>query len=103
MKKICWYLLGVVTQSLQGGSSAQCAIFNSTFECIWALLEFHMYARYKSHDDAPFSYMEDALHCFHTFRDVFLIGQVGKMLKADANALRTELVKKRNVDEDTNA
>jgi hypothetical protein len=43
--------------------------------------------------------MEDALHCFHTFKDVFLFGQAGKEAKAKANALRTELVKKRKVDE----
>ena len=68
------YLLGVVTQSLQGGSPAQRPIFNHTIECTWALLEFYMYARYKSHDDATLSYMEDALHRFHTFTDVFLLG-----------------------------
>jgi len=43
------------------------------------------------------------LHCFHTFKDVFLLGQAGQKAKAKANALRTELVKKRNVDEETNA
>jgi hypothetical protein len=47
--------------------------------------------------------MEDALHRFHTFKDVFLLGQAGKKAKAKANALRTELVKKRKVDEETNA
>jgi hypothetical protein len=62
-----------------------------------------MYARYKSHDDATLSYMENALHRFHTFKDVFLLGQTGNMAKAKANALRTELVKKRKVDEETNA
>jgi hypothetical protein len=53
-----------------------------------------MYALYKSHDDATLSYMEDALHSFHTFQDVFLLGRAGKKAKAKANALRTELVKK---------
>jgi len=47
--------------------------------------------------------MEDGLHCFHTFKDVFLLGQAGKKAKGKANALRTELVKKRKVDEETNA
>jgi len=47
--------------------------------------------------------MEDALHRFHTFKDLFLLGRVGKKAKAKANALRTELVKKRKVDEETNA
>jgi len=62
-----------------------------------------MYAPYKSQDDAILSYMEDALHHFHTFKDVFLLGRAGKKGKATANALRTELVKKRKVDEETNA
>jgi hypothetical protein len=62
-----------------------------------------MYAQYKSHDDATLSYIEDALHCFHTFKDVFLLRRAGKKAKAKATALRTELVKKRKVDEETNA
>jgi hypothetical protein len=48
-------------------------------------------------------YKEDALHRFHTFNDVFLLGRGGKKTKAKANALRTELMKKRKVDEETNA
>jgi hypothetical protein len=47
--------------------------------------------------------MEDALHCFHTFKDVFLLGRAGKKAKAKANALRTDLMKKRKVDKETNA
>jgi predicted NAD/FAD-dependent oxidoreductase len=45
--------------------------------------------------------MEDALCCFHTFKDVSLLGRAGKKAKAKANALRTELAKKRKVDEET--
>jgi hypothetical protein len=62
-----------------------------------------MYVRFQSHDDAILSYMEDTLHRFHTFKDVFLLGRAGKMAKAKANALGTELVKKRKVDQETNA
>jgi hypothetical protein len=97
------HLLGVVTQSLRGGSPAQCSIFIRTIECTRALFEFYMQARYKSHTDATLSYMENALHRFHTFKDVFLLWQPGKKAKAKANALRTELMKKRNVDEESNA
>jgi len=97
------YLLGVVTQSLRGGSPAQRPIFNRTIECTRALLEFYMYARYTFHDDATVSYMEDALCRFHTFKDVFLLGRASKTAKAKANGLRTELMKKRKVDEETNA
>jgi hypothetical protein len=57
-----------------------------------------MYARYESHDDATLSYTEDALHRFHNFKDVFLLGRAGKKAQAKANALRTVLVKKRKVD-----
>ena len=38
------YLLGVVTQSLQGESPAQSPIFIRPIECTRALLEFYMYA-----------------------------------------------------------
>jgi len=103
MKEMGRYLLGVVTQSLRGRSPAQRRIFNHSIKCTRALLEFYMYARYKSHDDAILSYMEDAFHRFHTFEDVFLLGRAGKQVKAKANALRTELVKKRKVDQETNA
>jgi hypothetical protein len=47
------------------------------------------------------SYKEDALHRFHTFNDVFLVGRAGNKVKAKANALRMELVKKGKVDEKT--
>jgi len=74
MKEMSRYLPGVVTQSLQGRSPAQHPIFNRAIECTQVLLEFYMYTRYKTHDVATFSYMEDALHYFHTFKDVFLLG-----------------------------
>jgi len=103
MKEMSLYLLGVVTESLRGGSPSQRPIFNYAIECTLALLEFYMYARYISHDDATLSYMEDALHRFHTMNDVFLLGQASKKANTKANALRTELVKKWKVDEETNA
>jgi hypothetical protein len=103
IKEMSRYLLGVVTQSLRGGSPAQCPISNRAIECTQALLEIYMYAPYKSHDDATLSYMEDLLCRFHTFKDVFLLGRARNKAKAKANALRTELVKKRNVGEETNA
>jgi len=96
------YLLGVVTHSLRGGSPAQSPIFNRAIECTRALLEFYMYAGYKSHHDATLGYAEDALRCYHTLKDVFLLGRAGKMVKAKANAVRTELVKKRIVDDEYN-
>jgi hypothetical protein len=67
------------------------------------LLEIYIYARFKSHDDATLSYLEDALHCYHTFKDVFLLWRAGKKAHAKANPLRTELMKKRKVDMETNA
>jgi hypothetical protein len=94
MNEISRYLLGVVTQSLQGGSPAQHPRFTCAIECTQALLEFYMYTRYKSHDDATLSFIQDAVHRFHTFKDVLLLGQAGKMDQAKANALRTELAKK---------
>jgi hypothetical protein len=42
------------------------------------LLEFYMYAPFKSHDNATMSYIADALRRIHTFKDVFLLGQAGK-------------------------
>jgi len=103
MKEMSRYLLGVVTQSLQGGSPAQHPIFNRVMECTRALIEFYMYVRYKHQEDATLSYMEDALHHLHTFKDVLLLGRAGKKEKAKSNAPTTELVKKWKVDQETNA
>jgi len=47
--------------------------------------------------------MEDALRHFPPFKDVFLLGRAGKKANAKVNALGTELVKKAEVDEETNA
>jgi len=47
--------------------------------------------------------MEDALRHFHTFKDGSLLGRASKNAKGKVNALRTELVKKGKVDEETNA
>ena len=103
MKEISRYLLGVVTQSLRGGKVAKRPIFNHAIVCTRALLEIYMFAQYKSHDDGTLSYMEDASHRVHTFKDVSLLERAGKKAKAKANPLRTELVKKRKKDEKTNA
>jgi len=94
MTEMSWYLPGVVSQFLRDGSPTQHPIFNRTIECTWAFLEFHVHARYESHEDATLSYMEYALHHFHTCKDVFLLGRAGKKAKPKANALRMELVKK---------
>jgi hypothetical protein len=102
-KEMSQYLLSVVTQSLRGESPAQHPIFNSAIQCTQALLEFYMYARYKSHHEATLSYLEDSLGHFLTFKEVFLLRQAGKRVKAKAHALRMELVKKRKVDMEANA
>jgi len=84
MKEMSRYLLGVVTQSLWGASPTQRPIFNHAIECTWALLEFYMYAQFQSHDGATFGYMEDALHCFHTLKEVFLLRRDSRTAKADS-------------------
>jgi len=77
MKDISWYRLGVANQSLRGGSPTQRPIFNRAIKCTRALFESAIYARYKSHNDATLSYLEDSLRGFHTFKDVFLLGRAG--------------------------
>jgi hypothetical protein len=47
--------------------------------------------------------MHDVLRHFHTVKDDFSLGPAGKQAKAKPNALNTELMKKRKVDEETNA
>ena len=98
-----WHLLGVVTQSLRGGSPLQHPLFNRTIECTRALSQFYMCAQYQSHDDATLSYMADPMRQFQTIRDVSLLGPAGKKAKLKSNALRMELLKKRKVAEETNA
>jgi hypothetical protein len=67
------YLLGIVTKYLQGRSPAQHLILNHPPEGTWALIEFYMYALFKSHEEATLSYKEHTLQCFHTFKDVFIL------------------------------
>jgi hypothetical protein len=74
MNEMSRYQLGVITQSLRGGSSAQRPIFHHAIECTRALSEFDMNARYKCQDNTILSDMDDALHGCHTFKDVFLLG-----------------------------
>jgi len=40
MKDMSWYLLEVVSQSIQGGSPTQHPIVNRAVKCRWALLKF---------------------------------------------------------------
>jgi hypothetical protein len=47
--------------------------------------------------------MQDALCRIHTFNDDCLLGQASNKAKPNAYVLRTESVKKRKVDEETNA
>jgi len=103
MKEMQQYLLGGVTHSLRGGSPTQRPKCNDASECTQALLEFYMYAPYKCHDDVALSCIEDFLRRFHTFKDGYLIGRGGTKAKAKANTLRMDHVKKRKVDEETNA
>jgi len=103
MGEMSRYWDGVVIQSLRGGSHAQRSIINHAIECPQGLLEFYMYVRYESHNDATLSYMEDAMRRFHNFKNVFILGRAGKKAKAKAKALRRELVKKRKVHKETKA
>jgi hypothetical protein len=67
MQEMSRYLLGVVTQSQRRESPTQCRIFNRAIECTRALVEFYMYARYKSHGDATLSYLDDLFGHFDSF------------------------------------
>jgi hypothetical protein len=82
-----------MTQSLCAASSTQHPTFK--YKIVWTreVLEFYMSARYKSHEDASLSCMDDALYCIHTFKEVFLLGQPGNKAMAKSNTLTTELVK----------
>jgi hypothetical protein len=46
--------------------------------------------------------LEDALHRFHTIKDIVLLGRACKSPTAEANTQRKQLLKKRKVDEETN-
>jgi hypothetical protein len=103
MNEMSSFQPSIVAQSLQGGSPTQHPIFNHPIECKRTLLEFYVYAHYRSEDDASLSYMEDVLPYVHTIKDVCLLGRAGEKAKAKANALSTELVKILMVIKKTNA
>jgi len=102
MNRIRRYLFEVGTQSLQDGTPTQCSIFNRAIQCTQECLDFYMYSRYASHNNAKLSYMEDAYRRFPTFKSIFLLWWAGNKAKAKTYALRMELVKKRKVDKVTN-
>jgi len=62
-----------------------------------------MAARYKSHNDATLSFVEDTFCHFHAFKDVFLLGRGSTNAKEKLNSLKIELVNKRKLDKETNA
>jgi len=62
-----------------------------------------MYARYTSHNDETLSYMEDAPHPSHTFKENCFLRRAGKKAKAKANDVGTEIVNEGKVDHETNA
>jgi len=103
MKDMSQYVCGAVSQSLRGGSPAQHLIISRAIECTRALLESYMCVQYQSHNEATLIYMQDTLCLFHTIKDVFSLRQAGNKAKAKSNAMRTDLVKKRKVDNETNA
>jgi len=47
--------------------------------------------------------MQNAFRLFHTFKDVFLLGRASNKAMAKAKAMKMELIKKRKVDDKTNA
>jgi hypothetical protein len=47
-----------------------------------------------SHNNVTLSNMENGLHHFHTFKDVFLLGRASNTAKMKAIILRTKLMKK---------
>jgi len=74
-------LIGVETQTLRGGSTAQDPIFNHPIECTGPFFDIYMYSHYQSHDNAILSYMMDTLNHFHTFKDVLLLRRACEMVK----------------------
>jgi hypothetical protein len=66
------------------------------------VLEFFIYVRYISHDDTALSYMEDAFRPSHNFKDSILLMCTANKAITKVNTLRTELVKKYTVDNETN-
>jgi len=62
-----------------------------------------MYARYNSRNDATLANMENSFCRFQTFKDGSSVWRDGDTEKGEANALRTELVKKQTVCKGTNS
>jgi len=52
-----------------------------------------MFDRYKFHDDATVSYIDDTLRYCYTFKDVFLLVLAGNKAKSKTNAVLMQLIK----------
>jgi len=62
--------------------------FEKAIACVAALVEFHVMAQYKSHNEHTIGYLEEYLQRFHKEKDVFLEFRISKADKKKSKADR---------------
>src|SRR6266481_7996888 len=65
---------------LRAPSDAQRMPFRIGIQCVTALVDFHLMARYKTHTEQMLQYMQDYLHAFHKNKYVFREFRAGKQV-----------------------
>ena len=95
MRNLGRCILGVFASSLRRPTPAQQDPFRRAIRCVRALLDFSLMAQYKSHTEDTLEYMEQYLHDFHHYKEVFQEFRTSKKTRQEADAndeqLRLEL------------
>jgi len=60
--------------------------FDQAIDCVAALIDFHLMAQYRSHNQHTIGYLEEYLKKFHEQKHVFLVFRAGKVAKRKARA-----------------
>lgn len=101
MRNLGRCILGVFASSLRSPTPAQQRPFSDAIRCVRALVDFSLMALYQSHTEDTLGYMEQYLHDFHRYKEVFQEFRTSKKTRqeADANDERLRLNLERELRE----
>ena len=91
------FLLSVLYVTLRRQPDAFRRDMQDCLKATRGLLHFHFYSTYPMQDESTLVNMDDALAVFHAHKDVFRRFRATKKGKADAAALKTELIEQRDI------
>jgi len=85
MRNLGRCILGVFASSLRSPTPAQQSPFVDAIRCVRALVDFSLMAQYRSHTEDTLGYMEQYLHDFHRYKEVFQEFRTSKKTRQEAD------------------